>query len=627
VSIRFKVILPYLLLTLIVAITGVYVVTRLVANSLNERLTNQLLEAGRVVSDDVARQEIKHVETARIVAFTRGLAEALIAGERDTVASLAKPVAAGLGVENLVVVNAQGQELLHLIKGTDGGYQEVDRETGAGRSAIVKPLLDSGDPEGLPRRGLGLNQVDGRYYYYTAIPVPLDNRLVGAVVVGTSLDTLLPYLKTTSLADIIVYGENGEAIAATLGGLNTNPTVLKSLSIPTSDYTMIIGSDNIIIGDNFAVEGRWYSLARGSLRVSNDRLGAFGVVLPLNFVLQAGAVSRNTYVVIFTVAMTVVVLLGYFISRPIINPLYSLVKTSQAIAGGDLDKRTGIRSSDEIGMLANTFDDMTQRLQERTAELEKSNRTLAQMDRTKVRFIEVSAHELRTPLTLIKGYTQMVQQKANGDADLGQLTKGILDGTERMAEIVNSMLDVSKIDSNALRVVRADIQVDSIIGRLQRTFQASLEQRNLTMHVEGLACLPLIQADPDLLYKVFYHLIINAIKYTPDGGMITVSGRMVEEIPDSPEVEIAVCDTGVGIDPEDQPLVFEKFYQTGEVLLHSSGKTKFKGGGPGLGLAIARGIVEAHRGRIWVESPGYNETTHPGSQFHVRLPVKGKVTL
>jgi signal transduction histidine kinase len=116
-------------------------------------------------------------------------------------------------------------------------------------------------------------------------------------------------------------------------------------------------------------------------------------------------------------------------------------------------------------------------------------------------------------------------------------------------------------------------------------------------------------------------VIGNAIKYTPDGGRVTVSGRTVDAA--GSEIEITVRDTGIGIDLENQELVFEKFYQTGEVLLHSSGKTKFKGGGPGLGLAIARGIVNAHRGRIWLESPGHDETTNPGTTVFVRLPVDG----
>jgi signal transduction histidine kinase len=129
-----------------------------------------------------------------------------------------------------------------------------------------------------------------------------------------------------------------------------------------------------------------------------------------------------------------------------------------------------------------------------------------------------------------------------------------------------------------------------------------------------------VAADPDLLYKAFHHLIMNAIKYTPDGGEITVSGRTLSG---RSEVEVAVKDTGIGVAPEHKEVVFEKFFQTGEVLLHSSGKTKFKGGGPGLGLAIARGVIQAHHGSIWLESPGRDEAKNPGTTFYVRLPISG----
>ena len=133
----------------------------------------------------------------------------------------------------------------------------------------------------------------------------------------------------------------------------------------------------------------------------------------------------------------------------------------------------------------------------------------------------------------------------------------------------------------------------------------------------------MIDVDVEMMRKVFYHVIMNAIKYTPDGGKVSVSGKVIEDS-NKPEVEITVSDTGIGIAPQNHELVFEKFYQTGEVMLHSSGKTKFKGGGPGLGLAIARGIVEAHGGRIWLDSPGHDEETNPGTTVYVRLPVNGQ---
>jgi len=124
--------------------------------------------------------------------------------------------------------------------------------------------------------------------------------------------------------------------------------------------------------------------------------------------------------------------------------------------------------------------------------------------------------------------------------------------------------------------------------------------------------------------QVFSHLIQNAIKYTPDGGHIQITGRSLDEElpPEDQTIEIIVADTGIGIAREDLGRIFEKFYRTGDVLTHSTGKTKFKGAGPGLGLTIVQGIVEAHGGRIWAESPGYNEQMRPGSQFHIILPVQ-----
>ena len=621
-SIRFKVILPYLLLTLIVAITGVYVVTRLVTNSLSERLTNQLLEAGRVVSDGMARQETIHIDNARILSYTRGVAEAIQQNDTNTLQEIILPTATGLHIENLIIINRQGDEILGLMMQTDNTLK-MTQAFGAAGLPMVQELLAANDPQSLPKRGLSINPLNGHYYYYTTLVVVLDNQVIGVILVGTSLDTILPYLKSTSLADVIFYTDQGRTIATTLGTQNTNAQFLSTLDIPANSIQQIISTNDLVSGANFDVDGRGYSVARTSLRVGNDRIALFGVVLPLNFVLQSGAVSRNTYVILFAVAMIGVVLIGYFISRLIINPLSSLVRTSQAIALGDLNQRTGIKSQDEIGTLANTFDEMTTHLQERTLELERTNRTLEQIDRTKATFISVAAHELRTPLTLIKGYTQMLQVKASSDPDLAPLSNGILDGSNRMMEIVNSMLDISKIDNKTLQVMPEKVQLSLLIERVYKTFESALKERHLTLEIQNLDCLPTIQADPDLLRKAFYHLVMNAIKYTPDGGHICIDARSLNDDPENPKVELIVSDTGIGIAPQHQELIFEKFYQTGEVLLHSSGKTKFKGGGPGLGLAIARGVIEAHNGCIWVESPGYDETTLPGSKFYVQLPVGG----
>jgi signal transduction histidine kinase len=619
VSIRFKVILPYLLLTLVVAVTGAYVVTRLVARSLEERLSNQLLEAGRVVSDSLARQEIKQAEAANLIAYTRGVSQALQARDAEQVLGLARPVAGGLNVESLLVFDAQGAESIHFIKQANNTYMDVSQPGQPATLRMVADLLAESNPQSLPRRALAIDPVDNRYYYFTAIPVVLEGRVVGVAVVGTSLNVILPVLKSTSLADVILYDENGQAIASTLGTLGEDVLLQRTISIPDELVRNVMTNSRTVQGQNIEVEKRWYTMAYGPLRVGDDALAVFAVVLPMDFVIDSGATNRDNYIMLYAAAMIAVILLGYFVSRLIITPLMKLVRVSRAIANGDLTKRTEIQSRDEIGLLAGTFDEMTDSLQQRTLELEKTNAILEQMDRTKIRFIQVAAHELRTPLTLAQGYAQMVQYKSKGNEELTRFSRGILEGTSRMVEIIDSMLDVSRIDMNRLDYMPAEVQLNETIEKLRKTFAASLEERKLTFAVKGLDQLPVIHGDQELLYKLFYHVIVNAIKFTPDGGSIKVCGQLVNDT----EVEVSVQDTGIGIDPENQQLVFEKFYQTGEVLLHSSGKTKFKGGGPGLGLAIARGIVNSHRGRIWLLSPGFDEIKNPGTTVFVRLPVNG----
>ncbi len=184
---------------------------------------------------------------------------------------------------------------------------------------------------------------------------------------------------------------------------------------------------------------------------------------------------------------------------------------------------------------------------------------------------------------------------------------------------------MAKIDTRDLTLEPQPIALSSLIRSVCDERKKDTEERKQTIIMEHLDDLPSITADMVGLRKVFYHLVINAIKYTPDGGKITIVGHQVE--PNAANlplggVEIVVSDTGIGIDPRFHELIFTKFYQTGELELHSSGKTKFKGGGPGLGLAIAKGIVEAHHGQIWVISPGYDEIKCPGSQFHVILPLR-----
>ncbi|MEM7331676.1 MAG: GAF domain-containing protein [Chloroflexota bacterium] len=264
-------------------------------------------------------------------------------------------------------------------------------------------------------------------------------------------------------------------------------------------------------------------------------------------------------------------------------------------------------------------------VRQRTEAIQIAYEELEQLNRNKSDFISVVSHELRTPLTILHGYTQMLLQDKIilEDQMRRTLVKGIETGSGRLADIINSMLDVVKIENKELNLFHSQVSIPAMSKMVMDDLFDLMRDRNLTLNVEEMPDVPLIYADPDMMKKVLYHLLINAVKYTPDGGTITVQGKRYKLAGGvlSSSVEIVVKDSGIGIDSSMRELIFTKFYQTGEVSLHSSSKTQFKGGGPGLGLAIVKGIVEAHNGRIWVESRGYDETGLPGSEFHIVLPI------
>ena len=261
-------------------------------------------------------------------------------------------------------------------------------------------------------------------------------------------------------------------------------------------------------------------------------------------------------------------------------------------------------------------------------ELIESNRRLEKLDQAKTDFIEIASHELRTPLTQVRGYSDiladMMQQGGFVAAHMNQISQGITRASVRLEQIIAAMLDVSRIDAQALDIRTAAITVAAAVKMAADNFRDAIRERQMSVQITDLEGLPSVQGDLQRLCQAFGNLIGNAIKFTPDGGVITISGRILEDTDDDqPQmfVEVLFADTGIGIDPSDQKLIFEKFYRVGAVELHSTGSTKFKGAGPGLGLPIAKGVIQAHGGKIWVDSQGHDESRLPGSVFHVLLPV------
>lgn len=261
------------------------------------------------------------------------------------------------------------------------------------------------------------------------------------------------------------------------------------------------------------------------------------------------------------------------------------------------------------------------------AGLEEANEQMEKLDSVKTDFVTIASHELRTPLAQIRGYTDIIDALN----DQGMLDKDQISGmvanlrkaTERTEELISAMLDVSQLDVNAMDLRLTQSAPESIMRMAIEPLTDALNQRKLSLSARGLRGLPTIQADMQRLVQAFRNVIVNAIKFTPDGGRIDITASLqpAEDPSEDQKILIAISDTGVGIDQENLELIFEKFFRAYDPGLHSTGTYKFLGAGPGLGLTIARGVIEGHGGKIWAESSGHNMETFPGTTFYILLPV------
>ena len=268
---------------------------------------------------------------------------------------------------------------------------------------------------------------------------------------------------------------------------------------------------------------------------------------------------------------------------------------------------------------------LVDRLEEKIRELEATNAELQQMDKMKSDFIILAGHELRTPLTAIYGYAQIIQSNPDilGSTDeVGSprfIIEKIVEATWRLNRVIKDILNVSLIDADKLDLAMEPVSLNPLVHRAIQNITSTAPDRELTFEIKGLEGLSPVMGDSQRLYQALWNVISNAVKYTPDGGHICIIGYQIADT-----VQVTIQDSGVGIPPEDQEHIFDRFYVLENTALHHSSKTAFKGGGLGLGLTVTRGIIKAHGGRIWVESEGRDEERLPGSIFHILLPLGEK---
>lgn len=267
--------------------------------------------------------------------------------------------------------------------------------------------------------------------------------------------------------------------------------------------------------------------------------------------------------------------------------------------------------------------DLVKRLEERIRQLEAKNTELERLDEMKDTFIQLTAHELRTPLTLITGYSRLLEDHpplrnlSERDPQIALLIDGLSMSITRMQSIIEEILTISRIMTKKIELSVAPANLGAIMRRAIQSYQEVLKnERQVSIYFDEREFPVAIRCDEALIQQMVSNLISNAIKYTPDGGSILIQAQYNNQL-----VRFSVKDTGIGIAPEKRESIFERMTIGGDIALHTTSKTNYRGGGLGLGLSICRGIVEAHGGKIWVESPGYDPQTCPGSEFIVVMPI------
>ena len=724
-----RIILPFLLLTLIIASAGTFLLTTFITNSLNERLTNRLVDAGRVVSERLVNFEEDRLETLRVISATEGVADSLINGDKETLKDLVLPFVISANADAVEFIDMEGIELYGWQRIPGAPLADALEKSGSDFSQIegVEFVLDGLSDDSGDKNVFLSETAEGDHILFTVGPVfHPDGEQIGAAMVGTILHPMAIELTENAVARVTFYDKNGIVIDTTLSSgeesisVNIPETtedlelIRQQLQLSPEKYEIVraTAAGETPIAD-IRILDQGYSLAYGDWRLRDQSFGLFSVALPTDFVTTMQDTGRNSFLLLFLAASLTVLVFGFLLRQSITNPLNKLVETATAVGEGDLDRRTGIETKDEIGQLAASFDLMTSRLAQRnnqllkqTTELETilnsitdgvilldnqdniisansaahqllsdlsydflttgpfrelttqtaetvissespppsmmkryqiGERTLmttasdveteegihlgtviimrditreVEADNLKDAFITSISHELRTPLTVIKVYGDLMQKTGNGELNERQyqFIRNINRSTQQLEKHINQLINISEIQAGTLQVDFKQIDfvelVETAIGNWQNRFESKGINFSVTLPNSPI----MISADSTQLAWAVEGLLSNAHNYTPASGDVTVTVQTI-----SNQVVLTVADTGIGIAAADKPQLFNRFFRAQNSL-------NYETRGVGLGLFIARSVIEAHGGSISVESE-----LGQGSTFSILLPLPALV--
>ena len=484
---------------------------------------------------------------------------------------------------------------------------------------------------------------------FIAAPIFKDQgTLIGTIVLQYDLDEIYSYIQ-----DYASLGKTGETIVATKenseivlisplrndrwSAFKTKVKFRKNkIELPIESavhgkkgkgQTIDYRGEEILAAWRYMPELRW------GVVVKIDAEEAFSVMKTV----------RNLLLILLGLAILVAAVISLFLSESITVPIRHLSESAADVAMGDLNKKIETSSSDdEIIVLTNSFNGMIENLREalddikekntkittaldktemqnvqlkavKTAmfnivddleelkkELEDKNEKLLELDLLKNNFVSMVSHELRTPVTIMRGSAELLRDGVVGEMSESQkdLVIDIVKSADRLNHIINDLLDIAKLESGKIELNKKEIEVKEFLSECIKEFHSKAEDKNIQLrYMKRIETEKNISADPERLIQIMTNFLSNAIKFTPAGGMITLSTEILQE-----GIKILVEDTGVGLSEENIGTLFDKFTQFGKI--QGSGEK-----GTGLGMAITKELVELHGSEVFVESEKDKGTT------------------
>lgn len=722
-QLQYKIIVPFLLLTLLVAFAGSTIAFLFVTGTAQERLNNQLAQTARTTADEIVELEQANLTFLREMVFAGpntqtgapAVADAFAENDPEGLEQALEPYfrvslqRQGIRVDRLIAFNNQGQSVIDWERFFDeiGEPQRTNHELRDINVLWFVPRILSNQNDAVGDKFAGLLDLgdDKTRYIFTVAPVVKEEKIVGGLIIATRLNTLLQDLRDNSSSAIVTLyqADNGQSFASTqipnagLTTLNIQPDVVASIRD-------LERSNEQGIYDTVAVNERDYQFAYAPLRIRSSTVGIISVALASDYVTGPWADSRPPLIILTVFLSITIIGLGIFIARQITRPLQELVSTAQAVSSGNLTERSNVHSQDEVGVLSGAFNNMTDHLlslydkvhaeaSQRAAIVEsiadgvivcessgnillmnKTMRAFLQLandqakpnhfnnipleplddtvlafgddrtpdlfqlhdrvvrvvvtpveldhktrfgdvyvfqdltsevtiDRAKTNFIATISHELRTPLTVLGGSSELLLRGVVGNIsdDQRTLLETMRRHTLSMTNILNNVITIARLEAGTLTFDIESIHIYDVLDELLWSIQPAIAAKGLMLDIQIPDNLPKVMADTYQLQNVFHQLLDNARRYT-DTGAITISARLQEG-----HVRVDIVDTGRGIEPDLSEQIFTRFAR-GPQGINSPER------GIGLGLVIAKRLLELQGGRLWLD-----HTSEQGSTFSFLL--------